>query len=838
MPSKKAASKRTTGKRPAAKKSAAKKSGTKRGAALSGAPRARSGRVNGEGQGPGARVGIGPRWPSRDVEPEEWPTITLRLGSGGEAITLKSAPRLQRAALRWSYVLLNRRRWVSQPASRDEQAKLSVEEFGYLGVGAEELGRIAGADVVEVSIPYTEEHWGWEARVFPWEYMLNAATRSVRQGRPLTIIRHLDRRGAALNARTPSRLLFVESSPTELKDVYDFSAERSLVVNKLSMREHKVSEDEAPEELRKTVRVFAPDVIHLAGVDNHQAVGLIKSLRAAENTPDGYLMRGARGAAEMVEAERLAGIVNAAERKPSLVSYNLYNSAARVCPLTVAGGAGAALGFQDEIDDIIAEFFFTNFYHAWHLSGWDLLEAFSLACEMLRSQPYDLHGTGITLWSERPLLPAEAPARRKGARRAPSVPVTKESLAQKMREEKGRDLTPESIKGRPASDVFNVVVKPYETINYSMLHNNRPIFETFSIKNQETGQVKDIRVEVTLFTGAGTSFPYSYKFDMKESSIDLRDQIRVPLIYSLGMQFNESVHTGLFVKVTWQGQEIYANTHRVTLLPLDTWRDDDTDRGWLPSFVLPRDRAVNRVVDAAQRYLMALADDSGVGFDGYQSVFEEPDKTTPGGLRLNTDGVDTQVQALWAALAYDMNLSYINPPPTYNAASQRLRTPSDVIEGRRGTCVDLALLVATCLEYVEIYPVIILLEGHAFPGYWRSEAYHEEFKKVKDTLPVLLPGERTGDPGAQTTGAITGPQGWPWYLGKDAYDEVVQQVRDGKLVPLESTLLTRRGSFGEAVEEGVKNFRNKREFHSLTDIYLARTPPNLVTPIPFGGRVE
>jgi len=61
-----------------------------------------------------------------------------------------------------------------------------------------------------------------------------------------------------------------------------------------------------------------------------------------------------------------------------------------------------------------------------------------------------------------------------------------------------------------------------------------------------------------------------------------------------------------------------------------------------------------------------------------------------------------------------------------------------------------------------------------------------------------------------------------------------QQVRDGKLVPLESTLLTSRGNFGDAVAEGTKKLGTRRDFQSMMDIVKARGQN--VTPIPLRTR--
>jgi hypothetical protein len=49
------------------------------------------------------------------------------------------------------------------------------------------------------------------------------------------------------------------------------------------------------------------------------------------------------------------------------------------------------------------------------------------------------------------------------------------------------------------------------------------------------------------------------------------------------------------------------------------------------------------------------------------------------------------------------------------------------------------------LEYIDIYPVVVLLSGHALVGYWRSEDAHDEFVKVQKIpaeVPVVGKGQR------------------------------------------------------------------------------------------------
>jgi hypothetical protein len=287
------------------------------------------------------------------------------------------------------------------------------------------------------------------------------------------------------------------------------------------------------------------------------------------------------------------------------------------------------------------------------------------------------------------------------------------------------------------------------------------------------------------------------------------------------------------VLVEAEKEVVYQQTTRVTLLPVDEWSDDDqkpSERDpadkrsvWLPSFVLPRDPSVARIIDSAQRYLMALQDDPGAGFDGYQQVDEDKPATL--------SAVDQQARAIWCALSYECDLSYINPPPSYSLRTQRLRTPSDVLGGKRGTCIDLALLLAACLEYIDVYPTVILLKGHAFPAYWRSETAHRKF--------VL-----TGADGSTTTVAPAsvptveateaGPAGsrYGWVFDKRRLSELMQCIQHGDLVPLETVWLTNHSGFEAAQDAGLQNLRNPREFDSMLDVIQARRNLPPVTPLP------
>jgi hypothetical protein len=359
------------------------------------------------------------------------------------------------------------------------------------------------------------------------------------------------------------------------------------------------------------------------------------------------------------------------------------------------------------------------------------------------------------------------------------------------------------------------------SLNYSLLHNNQSMFSRFRLRNlnRNLAPIRGLRLLVELSVGE-QSYPFRSMFNLEAGIKDMKDDIRLSLTSTLLRSLRESIRSVLFVKLSSGNIDVLEQTYPVNLLAIDEWLDEPGLNAFLPSFVLPRDAAVLRVIDLAQRYLMTLRDDAGAGFDGYQSV--DPSAADP------SESVDLQVWAIWSTLCHDFSLSYINPPPTFSISSQRLRSPSDVVDGKRGTCIDLALLLAACLEYVGIHPVVFLLKGHAFPGYWRSEEGRQDFVQVKTLL------EPSTNEAVSLTMAFQEPSkrtsGYSWVQPEESYDEVFELVRRGALAPVETVWLTQHKGYWEARDAGIENLRSRSEFESMIDVKGARAYG--VTPLP------
>ena len=266
----------------------------------------------------------------------------------------------------------------------------------------------------------------------------------------------------------------------------------------------------------------------------------------------------------------------------------------------IAEGAGRAIGFQDTVSDSLAEVLLHDFYSHWK-EGVPVLSAFVGALDVARSS-VSLSGTGVVLWSADSLLDGAST----------ELSATRSSRSQ----QRENDLQLEDR----YSDWFSVDIAVRERLNYSLLHNDSGgLFERLAFRKEKEGVLRDVVIEVVLYLGS-ESHPYSASFMLTEYLTEVDHRIKVPLTSSIIRTVQEPMRTSLFVKVSVGKEVVYQETHRVTLLPADEWKDSDADRVWLPSFVLPRDPVIEAVIDRAQKHLVTLADDYQRGFDGYQSI--------------------------------------------------------------------------------------------------------------------------------------------------------------------------------------------------------------------------
>ncbi|MBN9026343.1 MAG: DUF4011 domain-containing protein, partial [Rhizobiales bacterium] len=166
----------------------------------------------------------------------------------------------------------------------------------------------------------------------------------------------------------------------------------------------------------------------------------------------------------------------------------------------------------------------------------------------------------------------------------------------------------------------------------------------------------------------------------------------------------EGVRGSLSFRLAANGVPVATEIVEIQLLPPAQWGGVGAAPEILAAFVRPNDPAVDAVLrDAATR--LEQAGKSGA-IDGYTSGRKER--------------VWELASAIWSALAA-RGIAYVLPPASFERTGQKVRGPSDVIERRVGTCLDMTLLYAACLEQAGLHPLVVLTAGHAFVGLWLKD---------------------------------------------------------------------------------------------------------------------
>ena len=209
----------------------------------------------------------------------------------------------------------------------------------------------------------------------------------------------------------------------------------------------------------------------------------------------------------------------------------------------------------------------------------------------------------------------------------------------------------------------------------------------------------------------------------------------------------------------------------------------------LPAHVMPNSPEVAELLRGASQILLARTGSPSI--EGYQS---------------GPDRVDEIAQAVYEAMQ-QRDIAYANPPASWaghrDDAGQKVRTPREVLGEGVGTCLDLAVVMGACLEQAGIRPLLWVVEGHAFLGWWRHE---------RDLGVIAI---------------------------RD-YNEVVNLLDLRQMSVVETTALTKKSGgdveFAAAQHAGRRHLDASEEFLGCIDVWRARR--NAVYPLPAQARGE
>ena len=236
-------------------------------------------------------------------------------------------------------------------------------------------------------------------------------------------------------------------------------------------------------------------------------------------------------------------------------------------------------------------------------------------------------------------------------------------------------------------------------INFAMQQNYVPVFRGLTVTNNTDSVLSSVRLRI--------SFEPEFARTYETVPADLRPGQPVefsPVNIVMNPEYLFALTEKLAGSVTIEalrGDEVIGCENRsIELLAYDQWTGVNFMPEMAAAFMTPNHPRVKEIISQASLYLRKWTGDP--SFTGYQSK--------------NPNIVKQQMGAVYAALQ-EANIAYTMPPASYEEA-QRIRMPDAVLEGKSGTCLDLAVLYCSCLEAIGLNPLLVLKKGHAFAACW------------------------------------------------------------------------------------------------------------------------
>lgn len=253
----------------------------------------------------------------------------------------------------------------------------------------------------------------------------------------------------------------------------------------------------------------------------------------------------------------------------------------------------------------------------------------------------------------------------------------------------------------PEAVVLELIHDP--TVNYALQQNDVPIVKQLRLTNSGNECLKDLLVHIQV--EPGFAHPWEGRVTSLESGASYAfGHVPLQLSPTFLAELTERVTGTITISVSAAGQEIKRQAARIDVLAYDEWSGLRSLPEVLAAFVTPNHPVVEGI--------MADAADILSGWERGASLCAYQTKKKQDTLR--------QGAAIYEAIRR-RGLKYISPPASFEHAGQKVRLAERILENGLGTCLDIALFLASCLEQAGLHPLVVFTKGHAFVGFWLVE---------------------------------------------------------------------------------------------------------------------
>ncbi|MGN0135816.1 DUF4011 domain-containing protein [Anaerotignum sp.] len=257
--------------------------------------------------------------------------------------------------------------------------------------------------------------------------------------------------------------------------------------------------------------------------------------------------------------------------------------------------------------------------------------------------------------------------------------------------------------GQTAKNRLQLSCEIDDVLTYAIVHNGVHIVRDVCIKNISEADLDDFIVRISASNGLTENFEFAVE-KIKPGEERHFKNLDVPINAEYLASLTERSSCQLTVGVYFAETQLAAQTVTITALAFDQWPGLQYTPELLAAFSMPNHPVVTSMIQLAAKYLEKWTGDPSLA--GYQ--FDDPNR------------VKNMAAAAYAAIQ-QKNITYAEPPSSFEAFGQRIRLADAVLDQHLGTCMDMTLLYVACLEAMGLNPVMVMMKGHIFAGVWLLE---------------------------------------------------------------------------------------------------------------------
>lgn len=242
-----------------------------------------------------------------------------------------------------------------------------------------------------------------------------------------------------------------------------------------------------------------------------------------------------------------------------------------------------------------------------------------------------------------------------------------------------------------------------DVLTYATVHNGEHIVRDICIKNISESDLDNLMIRISSGNNLLENFELGIEKIKPGEELHFKNLnvlVNVQYLASLTERNTCQITVGIYFK----DNLLISETINIMALAFDQWPGLQYTPELLAAFVMPNHPVVISMIQLAAKYLEKWTCDPSLA--GYQ--FEDPNR------------VKNMAAAVYAAIQ-QKNITYAEPPSSFEVFGQRIRLADAVLDQHLGTCMDMTLLYVACLEAMGLNPIMVMVKGHIFAGVWLVE---------------------------------------------------------------------------------------------------------------------